>query len=937
MATFKKISSNGMDLRGNSFFTTLKGSNSLTSNYSLTFPAADGNSGQLLQYVSAGSLQWIPGQLAYDFWVATNGSDTLGNGSSVAPWQTIQKALNSVPAATDSATMRRVYNINIAAGTYAENLSCDIARKKIVLVPRGMVNVGTYASTGWQPSVKYDITLTCSNSSFDSINPSFAISTVQSATSASTCETFRISGSLIISSTGSQSADVSLTLTAIYGWNTTTGNAASIDATSWSGALTLELVNCKMYGVVSGSALTLQNARKCTFTKLVTMQSYADVCDCTFSAGAMWSAVSGTGVVGFSDCNLSGTFTGSSGVNLLLDDFTNKTFIDNSATVAGSAVKVLLRYYTDSEFWIANSASLTKQLAFSASLITAGNTRTITAPDVDLTLTQYSGPNQSVATTGTPQFAGLTLTGAAQFSAGSVSLPSIYLTTDTTSGIYRIGANNMGVAISAAKVLDIASTGLGVVGTLNTSAGTVSLPAIYMGGDTTSGLYRIGANNIGVAISGAKVLDIASTGIGITGTLSVSSTAQFSTGSVSLPSIYLSTNTTSGIYSIGANNIGVAISAAKVLDIASAGVGITGTLGVSGNVTIGSSKVVMAAATGNTQIAGWLAVGATTTSNTALFYNDANSTNIVEIQNRDTSSGTAAESQLVLSDGVSGTGPTAKFRITGTSFTSTPSQLIIDGNSAISNGILMRLAGSSAISMNMNSVLHFQFLPSGFLALGSQASANYDISFQGDNAKTMGVERAEGTVAGKNLTISSGSATSGGSNLAGGTLQLQPGVSTGTGNSAMRMMRMSRGTTGTTDNTSLEAMYIANSMILGASPVSVFSITCPLNGGSASVICDWCVVMADASNAKTGTGIFALSASSSTTGNPVVTLTENAMKPVARSGGTNAPTITWGTSLSSGVVTATLTYAAGTGLTTPTIRLYITINNFSNQSITMLA
>lgn len=49
------------------------------------------------------------------------------------------------------------------------------------------------------------------------------------------------------------------------------------------------------------------------------------------------------------------------------------------------------------------------------------------------------------------------------------------------------------------------------------NAGTVSAPAIYMDGDASTGLYRIGANNDGYAISGVKVLDISSGGLGVSG------------------------------------------------------------------------------------------------------------------------------------------------------------------------------------------------------------------------------------------------------------------------------------------------------------------------------------------------------------------------------------------------------------------------------------
>jgi hypothetical protein len=71
---------------------------------------------------------------------------------------------------------------------------------------------------------------------------------------------------------------------------------------------------------------------------------------------------------------------------------------------------------------------------------------------------------------------------------GTVSLPSLILSTDTTSGMYRIGANNIGISISAAKVLDISSTGLSVTGALSATNGyngTVGATTANTGAFTT--------------------------------------------------------------------------------------------------------------------------------------------------------------------------------------------------------------------------------------------------------------------------------------------------------------------------------------------------------------------------------------------------------------------------------------------------------------------
>ena len=76
-------------------------------------------------------------------------------------------------------------------------------------------------------------------------------------------------------------------------------------------------------------------------------------------------------------------------------------------------------------------------------------------------------------------------------------------------------------------------------------AGTVSLPAITLNGDTDSGLYQIGANNLGFAVSGAKVLDISSTGLAVTGALS--STGDYKIAGTGIYNA-IATNTSLGLF-----------------------------------------------------------------------------------------------------------------------------------------------------------------------------------------------------------------------------------------------------------------------------------------------------------------------------------------------------------------------------------------------------
>ena len=86
---------------------------------------------------------------------------------------------------------------------------------------------------------------------------------------------------------------------------------------------------------------------------------------------------------------------------------------------------------------------------------------------------------------------------------------------------------------------------------LSLASGTVALPSLILSTDTTSGMYRIGANNIGVAISAAKVLDISSTGLSVTGALSASGGYNGSVGATTPSTVTATTLTTTGDVGIG--------------------------------------------------------------------------------------------------------------------------------------------------------------------------------------------------------------------------------------------------------------------------------------------------------------------------------------------------------------------------------------------------
>lgn len=102
-------------------------------------------------------------------------------------------------------------------------------------------------------------------------------------------------------------------------------------------------------------------------------------------------------------------------------------------------------------------------------------------------------------------------------------------------------------------------------------AGTVSAPGWNVSGDSNTGWYAPGADNIAATCGGTNILDVTTTGVAITGTLSVS-------GTITLAAI----SGTTGAFS--------------------------STLSATGNFAVNTNKFTVTASSGNTAVAGTLSV-----------------------------------------------------------------------------------------------------------------------------------------------------------------------------------------------------------------------------------------------------------------------------------------------------------------------------------------
>lgn len=98
--------------------------------------------------------------------------------------------------------------------------------------------------------------------------------------------------------------------------------------------------------------------------------------------------------------------------------------------------------------------------------------------------------------------------------AGSVTAPSLSFNGDLNTGLYQVGADNLGIAAGGVKVVDVTATGMTYTGTLTGGTGIVNIGAgqIYKAAD---GAVGIGTASPGASLHVAGAITAAPTGSGV--------------------------------------------------------------------------------------------------------------------------------------------------------------------------------------------------------------------------------------------------------------------------------------------------------------------------------------------------------------------------------------------------------------------------------------
>ena len=249
-------------------------------------------------------------------------------------------------------------------------------------------------------------------------------------------------------------------------------------------------------------------------------------------------------------------------------------------------------------------------------------------------------------------------------------------------------------------------------------SGTYSLPAgnpVVAGTTIEASWANTTLNDVATEMTGS--LSRAGSG-GMTGPL------RLDAGTAGVPALAWSTETTTGLYRAGANDVRLAVATSDVMRWQAAGVSVTGTLGVSAAATFSTTLAVTGAAT----LSSTLAVTGTTTLTGAATLT-ANPT---------LSAGTANGVLYLNGSKVATSGSALTFDGTdlATTGTSSATKLIPTGGSATGNG--MYLPATNALAWSNNGVETMRLNASGNLGIGT-ASPNARLTVQQANNTADGI------------------------------------------------------------------------------------------------------------------------------------------------------------------------------------------------------
>lgn len=149
---------------------------------------------------------------------------------------------------------------------------------------------------------------------------------------------------------------------------------------------------------------------------------------------------------------------------------------------------------------------------------------------------------------------------------GTAALPAYSFASDPNTGMYWIGADNLGVSTNGVLRLDVSTTYVSSSLPVAHAIGTSAAPSLTFTGDVDTGISAQVANTLVLSAGGAANTLTLGTGL-----LTSTELLALPVGAVGAPSVYFGTATT-GLYSAAATSVDVATTGALRLTVADAAV-----------------------------------------------------------------------------------------------------------------------------------------------------------------------------------------------------------------------------------------------------------------------------------------------------------------------------------------------------------------------------
>jgi hypothetical protein len=179
--------------------------------------------------------------------------------------------------------------------------------------------------------------------------------------------------------------------------------------------------------------------------------------------------------------------------------------------------------------------------------------------------------------------------------------------------------------------------------------------------------------------------------------------------------------------------------------------------------------------------------------------------------------------------------------------------------------------------------------------------------------------------------MGAGGAAIGSSNTSGGDLFLIPGVSTGTGRSHVRIQGLVCGASGTSDNTIVDRIVSGVLPLTNNTNMNVADFAVASNGQLAGGCIDYNIQITDGTNCQ----IESSRAIFTTTLVGGSYATQILKTPGASIVSTGTLNVSWSMTSTTSTKATIVVNANSTGLTSPTLVMYYTIQNFSAVAMTL--